>query len=51
MILKNSIIIIVILCFISTGNTQQMDKNSEKLINNLLSINGGYKHLASKKDV
>ncbi|OEJ99320.1 hypothetical protein A8C32_09135 [Flavivirga aquatica] len=48
---KNLTIIIAI-CFLAlTVNAQKTDDKSKELLDNLFKVNGGYKHLASKKDV
>jgi uncharacterized protein DUF6503 len=41
----------LIVLFISPIHAQQTDAKSNELLNALIEVNGGYKHIASKKDV
>lgn len=41
----------LIALFISPIHAQQTDAKSNELLNALIEVNGGYKHIASKKDV
>ncbi|OEJ99319.1 hypothetical protein A8C32_09130 [Flavivirga aquatica] len=51
--LQNSIVSVLLLLGLSltTISAQQADKKSQELLDALIKLNGGYEHLASKKDV